>query len=444
MASLIPDIGNVSTNTTGAMQNYLGTVKATNDAIERPADILNTYIKNNLTQKQIEADMALRKEANDRAAAELSMQQTERARINAERNATNTALQATINPDRYSASKIAGEQASIAQSLANLNPEERQIAEQQIKANYDPIVSKRGWLDMAVNANGVDIGRVFETKNKDYEMKAKTPGTPEYIAAQNAQFDLYKKEQEITHKNRLGEIGAQTAGQMAYLRAQQDAPREMVDPTSGKAYYVKPSEVGNYPSNLIAKDTLSAFLTNTREQSKIEQDRRKYEQEKVLKGKEALAESVSGLGNQDSTLSAIGDMNKLANDMGVTLTDADMSNAIKATTNGSGWTDRGKPDVDTSLLRDRLMQVISTQSKKPLEDVLKKYEGKGTKIPIDTSSKVTIPEPIKPSTEIFGDRNTREKELARKWAAGEGKSYVTDMWFPTDEDILNRYNQYNK
>ena len=69
-------------------------------------------------------------------------------------------------------------------------------------------------------------------------------------------------------------------------------------------------------------------------------------------------------------------MTKLAQDMGVTLTDADLSNSIKATTNG-GWGDIGKPDVDTSLLRDRLMQVISAQSKKPLDEILKKYEGKG-------------------------------------------------------------------
>ena len=377
------------------------------------------------------------------AAKEMDMQQAERDRINRERTVTNEALQSVINPNKYGAAKVAVEQQAIQESLASLNPADRLVAEQQLKAGYKPETSKQGWLDYAPTVAGVDVGKLFEAKNRDYEMKAKTPGTPEYVAAEQARMNMYKQEQAIAHSNRLGEIGAQNAGQMAYLRAQQDAPREMVDPTSGKAYYVKPSEVGNYPSNLIAKDTLSAFLTNTREQAKIEQDRKKYDQDRILKGKEALAESVSVLGNQDSTLSAIGDMNKLASDMGVTLTDADMSNAIKATTNGSGWTDRGKPDVDTSLLRDRLMQVISTQSKKPLEDVLKKYEGKDATTTIDTS-KVSMPEPNKPSAKLFSDRNTREKELARKWAAGEGKSYVSDMWFPTDEDLVNRYNQYNK
>lgn len=317
---------------------------------------------------------------------QLGMQQAERDRLNKERTVTNEALQAAINPTKYGASKVAAEQKAIQDSLANLSPQERLVAEQQLKANYNPEVSKQSWLDYAPNVGGVDTGRLFEAKNRDYEMKAKTAGTPEFIAAENAKLNLFKQEQAIAHANRMGEIGAQNAGQMSYLRAQQDAPREMVDPTSGKAYFVKPSEMDKYPTNLIAKDTLSSFLTNTREQAKIEQERKKYEQEKILKGKENLAEAMSGLGNQDSTLVTVGDMNKLAKDFGVTLTDADLSNAIKATTNG-GWGDVGKPDVDTSLLRDRLMQVISTQSKKPLEDVLKKSEGK-----VDTQKLQKSPE----------------------------------------------------
>ena len=313
--------------------------------------------------------------ANTRAEAEEVRALDEYNRGVAKEVNTNEALRAMLNPTEYTGSKIAEEQQSIQNSLANLSPQDRAIAEQQLKVGYSPENSGKDWLNYATNATGVDRGRLLDVKNKDYEVKAKTPGTPEYIAAEQARMNLFKQEQAISHANRLGEIGAQNAGQMGYLRAQQDAPREMVDPTSGKAYYVKPSEADKYPSNLIAKDTLATFLTNTREQAKIEQDKRKYEQDKILKGKEALAESVSVLGNQDSTLTAIGDMNELASKLGVTLTDADMSNAIKATTNGSGWTDRGKPDVDTSLLRDRLMQVISAQSKKPLDEILKRYEG---------------------------------------------------------------------
>lgn len=315
--------------------------------------------------------------ANARADAQEARSLDEYNRGVAKEVNTNEALRAVLNPTEYTGSKIAEEQQSIQNSLANLSPQDRAIAEQQLKANYSPEASGKDWLSYATNATGIDRGRILDVKNKDYEVKAKTPGTPEYIAAEQARMNLFKQEQAISHANRLSEIGAQNAGQMGYLRAQQDAPREMVDPTSGKAYFVKPSEMANYPSNLIAKDTLSSFLTNTREQAKIEQDKRKYEQEKILKGKEALAGTVAVLGNQDSTLATIGDMSKLAQDMGVTLTDADLSNSIKATTNGSSWTDRGKPDVDTSLLRDRLMQVISAQSKKPLDEILKKYESKG-------------------------------------------------------------------
>lgn len=323
--------------------------------------------------------------ANARADAEEVRALDEYNRGVAKEVNTNEALRAMLNPTEYTGSKIAEEQQSIQNSLANLSPQDRAIAEQQLKVGYSPENSGKDWLNYATNATGVDRGRLLDVKNKDYEVKAKTPGTPEYIAAEQAKMNLFKQEQAISHANRLSEIGAQNAGQMGYLRAQQDAPREMVDPTSGKAYFVKPSEMANYPSNLIAKDTLSSFLTNSREQAKIEQERRKYDQEKILKGKEALAGTVAVLGNQDSTLTTIGDMTKLAQDMGVTLTDADLSNSIKATTNG-GWGDIGKPDVDTSLLRDRLMQVISTQSKKPLDEILKRYEGKVDKVPTNIGS----------------------------------------------------------
>jgi ribonucleotide reductase alpha subunit len=38
----------------------------------------------------------------------------------------------------------------------------------------------------------VDVGKVLDTKSRQYEIAAKTPGTPEYIAAKKAELDLYK------------------------------------------------------------------------------------------------------------------------------------------------------------------------------------------------------------------------------------------------------------
>ena len=150
MASLIPDTGSLSTNTTGAMQNYLSTVRSTNDALEKPTDILNTHIKNMLDQRRIEEDMALKRSADARAQTELGMQQAERDRINKERTATNEAIQAVVNPNQYGAGKMATEQKAIQQSLANLNPEERAVAEQQIKYEYWRCVPSANWSDYKI------------------------------------------------------------------------------------------------------------------------------------------------------------------------------------------------------------------------------------------------------------------------------------------------------
>lgn len=401
MASLIPDTGSLSTNTTGAMQNYLNTVRSTNDALEKPTDILNTHIKNMLDQRRIEEDMALKRSADARAQTELGMQQAERDRINKERTATNEAIQAVVNPNQYGAGKMATEQKAIQQSLANLSPEERAVAEQQIKANYDPMASQKGWLDVATNAQGVDVGRMLDIKNRDYEVKAKTPGTPEYIAAQNAQFDLYKKEQAIAHQNRMGEIGAQTASQMNLLKVGWDAPREMVDPTNGKTYYVKPSEADKFPSNLIAKDVYSTQVTNARELQKQEYERTKNEQKLALEGKEKVAKTLGGLGNQDSVLSAIGGVNSIAKNYGVDLTDTDINTAMESTVNASRF-DFGKPDVDTDLMRQRLASIIATKSKKPLEEVLGKIEGKNTSTLIPNVSPTTTTSNNKEPFSLFG------------------------------------------
>lgn len=106
--------------------------------------------------------------------------------------ATNEAMRAVLDPKGYQQNKMAGEQKAIQASLANLSPEERVIAEQQIKANYDPFASEKGWLDLAQSAKGVDIGKVFDAKYRQYEIAAKTSGTPEYEAAKKAELDLYK------------------------------------------------------------------------------------------------------------------------------------------------------------------------------------------------------------------------------------------------------------
>lgn len=112
-------------------------------------------------------------------------------RINKENQkelATNEAMRAVLDPKGYQQSKMAVEQKAVEDAYKLMRPEE--VA--AVKAQYDPAASGKQWLDVAQSAKGVDVGKVFDAKYRQYEIAAKTPGTPEYEAAKKAELDLYK------------------------------------------------------------------------------------------------------------------------------------------------------------------------------------------------------------------------------------------------------------
>ena len=120
--------------------------------------------------------------ANARAEAQAKRQEDEYQRGIAKETATNEALKAVLDPKKYQESKMAGEQAAIQSSLANLSPQDRVVAEQEIKANYRPEVSREQWLATALSGDNADQSKVLSTKKSVYDIAASTPGTPEYEA----------------------------------------------------------------------------------------------------------------------------------------------------------------------------------------------------------------------------------------------------------------------
>ena len=125
---------------------------------------------------------------NARADAQEKRAADEYERQIREKNVTNDAVRAVVDPNGYKAAKMAGEQRAVEEAYKLMSPED--VA--AVKANYDPEASGRQWVDTASSAQGVDVGRVLDTKSKQYEIAAKTPGTPEYVAAKKAELDLYK------------------------------------------------------------------------------------------------------------------------------------------------------------------------------------------------------------------------------------------------------------
>lgn len=80
MASLIPDFGNPSVDTGGAMRNYLAATQAVNEALQAPVTLLSKLNDAEIAQKRYDEEKALRAE-------ELGWKRDERARDQQERAA---------------------------------------------------------------------------------------------------------------------------------------------------------------------------------------------------------------------------------------------------------------------------------------------------------------------------------------------------------------------
>lgn len=153
-------------------------------------------------KKRYDEDRAWKLE--DRKAAK-----EERDRILSKETATNEALKAVLDPKAYQKEKMAGEQAAIQSSLANLSPEDKAIAEQQLKVNYKPEVSREQWLTTALSGDNVDQSKVLTTKNALLNMRLNDPTSDEYKANYKAELDKAKELNKITVGGQMSVLGAQ-------------------------------------------------------------------------------------------------------------------------------------------------------------------------------------------------------------------------------------------
>ena len=123
---------------------------------------------------------------NTRAEAQAKRQEDEYQRGVAKDTATSEALSAVLDPKRFQDTKMTGEKNAIVQSLANLSPQDRVIAEQELKA-YSPEASKSGWLSSALTGSNVDQSKVLGTQSSLLSMKLNDPNSAEFRAKQAAE-----------------------------------------------------------------------------------------------------------------------------------------------------------------------------------------------------------------------------------------------------------------
>ena len=177
------------------MQNMLYDVAGTLKAGSIFQEAMGSRREQELADYKLAQDKAYKDEAlamqKDQAAREKDKYDRELSR----ETATSEAMQATLDPSKFTQGKLLGEQQAAEASIANLSPEEQVIARQQMTANYDPKLSGQQWLTGATSATNVDQGKLLDTKAKDYDIKVNTVGTKEFLEKKAA--DQKQKEWEL-------------------------------------------------------------------------------------------------------------------------------------------------------------------------------------------------------------------------------------------------------
>ena len=212
MASLIPDVsGNLRINTVGAMGDYQNAMKNIRDAVASPGDLINRLIESNERDKRAA-------EEQKRYETELGFKQRQEGRVVDELNraqATREAVQAQLNPDMYRNSKLTEVDNAIQQSLANLSPQDRAIAEQEVARNYNRNASGQFVLDSARANVLADPTTVLGAQANQLNLRLKDPNSAEYKAAQQAEWDAAKRKMDYSHGLDIAKINMQEQRQLA-------------------------------------------------------------------------------------------------------------------------------------------------------------------------------------------------------------------------------------
>lgn len=308
---------------------------------------------------------------NARADAQEKRAAEEYERQIREKQVTNDALRAVVDPKGFQDAKMQGEQRALEESYKYMTPQEIE----QTKSVYNPNDSRKQWLDSTIGATGVDVGKVYDTKSRQYEIAAKTPGTPEYIAAENAKMDLFKREQAISHGNRMAEIGAQSAGQIRYLQESQNAPKAFVNPKTGDVKIFRPSEMEKFPEYTTTPDVFGDKLRDIRERDEKAKEFAVKKAETENKYKTQLATNISNYdaGSKETILSGVTAANDIireynkTTDKPASLTNADVDSLV---TKSKGLSLFGREDIDDEAFTRSLAGEISAKTGKSVDEIL--------------------------------------------------------------------------
>ena len=225
--SLIPDVGNVSTNTTGALNNLMKAYDNFGTALAAPGDYLTKLADKQELRDRLEKEDALKAEAlaYSRGRDELQDKRYDEnlARVEAEKNdlkqkEANTAalLFANRDKDAFIASKINAEKQAAYDGLNNLTGQEAIDAKNQLDAYFAGQGAKdsgKQWLENAQSATNIDAIKVeqtlFDQKKLQEEMaqrKAESAQRAKEAAAQVAATNRNSNLQEKIYNDKVAEL----------------------------------------------------------------------------------------------------------------------------------------------------------------------------------------------------------------------------------------------
>ena len=167
--------------------------------------------------KRNELEEAKRAEDQRRYETDLGFKQRQEGRVVDELNraqATREAVQAQLNPDMYRNSKLTEVDNAIQQSLANLSPQDRAIAEQEVARNYNRNSSGNYVLDSARANVLADPTTVLGAQANQLNLRLKDPNSAEFKAAQQAEWDAARRKMDYSHGLDIAKINMQERKQI--------------------------------------------------------------------------------------------------------------------------------------------------------------------------------------------------------------------------------------
>lgn len=282
MASLIPTF-NYTPNTAAASNAYIAAQNKLSDSLMAPVELLSKLNNEAIAAKEREEEKAIRAEDRAWKLEDRKAAQAERDRVLSKEIATNEALKAVLDPKAYQQEKMSAEQQAIQSGLMNLSPEDRAIAEQQLKNSYDKSDSSSQWLANALGNANADQSKILSTKKNVYDIASITPGTPEYNARVAADRDekMWALNAQAAKQMQLENYRANIAdkkeskalaGLLAGFQTPKDTEVEtgrinnqsLIDSVNkvNKAYEEKATKYGNTFKELLSENKTLDSITN--------------------------------------------------------------------------------------------------------------------------------------------------------------------------------------